>query len=60
MTKKKESDSRVKATYKFPNGMVATLGYNGGQIPELQGAYSKELENKIRERSDERTLWEGY
>ena len=54
------SGNKVMATYRFPNGNVATFGYNGKQIPMLQGVYSKELEDKIRQHSDQRTRWEGF
>lgn len=50
----------VNATYKFPNGMIITFGYNGKQIPELQGVYSKELHEKIRQSSDDKTSWNGF
>ena len=51
---------KVQATYKFPNGMVATVGWDDQQIPELQGTYSKKLEEKIMARSDKRTRWNGF
>lgn len=50
----------VKAVYKFPNGMVATCDFDGKQIPELQGKYSKELHEKIFERSSYLTEWRGF
>lgn len=50
----------VQATYKLPNGVVATFDYNGNQIGELQGLYSVELESKIRQNSDDRTEWHGF
>ena len=50
----------VMATYKFPNGMVATFGYDDQQIPELQGVYSTELYEKIKQHSDSRTSWNGF
>lgn len=50
---------KVMATYKFPNGHVATFGWNGEQIPELQGAYSTELLSRIADRADLRTQWHG-
>lgn len=52
--------SKVMATYRFPNGNVATFGYNDQQVPMLQGVYSKELEEKIRQHSDERTRWGSF
>lgn len=54
------SNSLVKATYRFPNGNIATFGYDEQQIPELQGVYSEELIDKIKLRSDNRTLWNGF
>lgn len=50
----------VFAVFKFPNGMVATTGFDGEQIPELQGRYTKELEEKIRLRADKKTQWNGF
>ena len=50
----------VMATYKFPNGNVATFGYDDQQIPELQGVYNKELHEKIKQHSDNRTSWNGF
>lgn len=50
---------KVMATYKFPNGSVATFDWDGKQVPFLQGAYCKELELKIRQFSDENTVWNG-
>lgn len=50
----------VMATFKYHNGMVATCGYDGQQIPELQGKYSIELHARIKEHSDERTQWYGF
>ena len=50
----------VKATYKFPNGNVATFNFNNEQIPELQGVYTHELEEKIKKYSDARTEWHGF
>lgn len=50
----------VLATYKFSNGMVATVGYDDQQIPELQGKYTKELHEQIKDRSDHRTKWNGF
>jgi len=54
------NSSLVMATYRFPNGNVATFGYDDQQIPELQGVYSDELQNKINQRSDNRTSWNGF
>lgn len=50
----------VKATYKFPNGMVATVGFDDQQIGELQGRWTPELEKKIREKSGMWTEWHGF
>ncbi len=55
-----EQVSKVKATYRFPNNMVATFGHDDQQIPELQGKYSKELADNIRARSDDRTVFNGF
>lgn len=54
-----EKKDLVKATYRFPNDMIATVGYDDKQIPELQGVYTIELHEKIKQRSDERTAWNG-
>jgi len=54
------SGSIVANTYLFPNGMIATFGYDDEQIPELQGRFSAELKAKIKERSDDRTKWNGF
>lgn len=62
-TAKQESmrnNSLVFATYAFPNGMVATFGYDDKQIPELQGVYTRDLHDKIKERSNEKTSWNGW
>ena len=53
-------DRKIMGVYKFPNGNIATFGYNEEQIPMLQGPYSKELEAKIKEYSDEKTIWKGF
>lgn len=50
----------VMATYRFPNGNVATFGYDSQQIPELQGVYTTELHNKIKQHSDDKTSWNGF
>lgn len=55
-----DNNRKVMATYRFPNGNVATFDYNGKQVQFLQGVYSKELEEKIRKYSDEKTKWEGF
>jgi len=65
LSKKKKGSERdtenlVKATYLFPNGMVATFGYDDQQMPELQGQYTKELYEKIKQQSDEKTEWHGF
>lgn len=50
----------VKATYKFPNGMVATVGFDDQQISELQGPWTPELEEKIKNKSGILTEWHGF
>lgn len=50
----------VMATYSFPNGMIATFGHDGEQIPELQGRYSLELIDKIKVRSNKNTSFNGF
>ena len=50
----------VTDVYKFPNGEVAVFGCDGQQIPELQGTYSKELHEKIKQHSDDKTNWHGF
>lgn len=52
--------SKVWGVYKFPNGNVAVFGYNEQQVPMLQGPYTKALEEKIRQYSDEKTIWKGF
>ena len=54
------NDKNVKATYKFSNGNVVTFGFDDEQISELQGMYSLELLNKIKNRSSENTIWNGF
>lgn len=39
---------KVWKAYRFPNGMVVTYDVDGNQIPDLQGPWTKELEQKIR------------
>jgi hypothetical protein len=51
---------RVKSTFKFPNGNVATCDENGEQIPKLQGVYTQLLHAKISALSDENTQWNGF
>lgn len=62
MDKKKteETNKIVMATYKFPNNNVATFGYDGKQIPELQGVYTPQLHDKIKQRSNDKTKWNGF
>lgn len=50
---------KVKATYLFPNQMIATFDLNGKQISDLQGKYSIELHEKIIARSNNYTEWYG-
>ncbi len=56
----KENSMLVKSTFKFPNGMVITCGYDDQQIPELQGVYTLELDKKIRAHSDSKTEFIGF
>jgi hypothetical protein len=60
MVDKKVTDVLVMATYKFPNNHVITFGYDNNQIPELQGVYTPELYDKIKECSDDKTSWNGF
>ncbi len=55
-----DSGEKVAVTYLFPNGMVCTCGYDDQQIGMLQGRYTKELHEKIKKYSDERTIWNGF
>ncbi len=55
-----DSGQKVAITYLFPNGMVATCGHDNQQIGMLQGSYTKELHEKIKKYSDERTIWRGF
>lgn len=50
----------VRVTFKFPNGMVVTYATDEKQIPDLQGEHTKDLENKIKKYSNEKTVWKGY
>lgn len=50
----------VKASYLFPNWMVTTYGFNGEQIPDLQGEYNIELHQKIIDNSDRKTKMHGF
>ncbi len=50
----------VAETWRFPNDMVVTVGYDNNQIPELQGPYTYELLLKIKSRSDDFTKWNGF
>ena len=50
----------VRSVYLFDNNMVMTFGFDGQQIPDLQGPYTKELEEKIRENSGMMTEWFGF
>lgn len=50
----------VRSTYRWANGMVMTFGWDGEQIPELQGPYSDELAAAIRRRSCSVTEWVGF
>ncbi len=50
----------VQATYLFPNGNVATFGWDDQQIVGLQGQYSFGLQQKIKLHSDHRTQWNGF
>jgi len=53
-------EEKVMVTYRFPNGNIVTFGHDDQQISELQGVYSKELVDKIKARSDDRTEWKGF
>ena len=50
----------VRSVYLFDNKMIMTFGFDGQQIPDLQGPYTKELEEKIRENSGMMTEWFGF
>jgi hypothetical protein len=54
-----ENKYKIIAVYKFPNNQVATIGYDGEQIPQLQGTYSKELHQEISNHSNDKTKWNG-
>ena len=47
---------RLKTVFVFPNGMVAVCGYDGQQIPELQGRWS-EMRERIEALADDQTEW---
>ena len=51
---------KVKAVFRFPNGMIAVTDQNGQQIPELQGEDTPEIRRKIEKRIDENTKLYGY
>ena len=50
---------KVQAVFKFPNGMIATIGYDNQQIPELQGADTPELRRKLAKAIDDDTELNG-
>lgn len=52
--------SHVAAAYLWQNGLTMVFDHGGEQIPELQGRHTAELEQRIRERSDERTVFFGF
>ena len=52
--------AKVMHSFRFPNGQVATFGWDCQQIPELQGNDSEELRKKIRENSDKHSKLEGF
>jgi hypothetical protein len=56
----KAKKGMVAETWRFPNDMVVTVGYDNNQIPELQGKYTGELLLKIKLRSDDFTKWNGF
>lgn len=53
-------DVRVKSSYKFPNGIVVTFDDDNSQIAELQGVYSPELHQLIKNHSDEKSQFFGF
>ena len=52
-----DTKTTPKSVFVFPNGMIAVTGYDGQQIPELQGQDTPELRDAIKAVSDERTEW---
>lgn len=52
--------NKAKYVYKFDNGMLMVFDEHGQQIPSLQGSYSEELMEKIKNNSDEGTEFSGF
>jgi hypothetical protein len=50
----------VYSTYLFPNGMIATVGFDEQQIPPLQGRCTSGLVKEIFERSSDKTEFHGF
>jgi hypothetical protein len=50
----------VHKAFRMGNGMVAVFGFDGNQIPELQGKYTKLLHILITLRSNAGTEWHGF
>jgi hypothetical protein len=51
---------RIKNTYLFPNGNLAVFGFDGQQIPELQGAYSIDKHKRILLEAREDCEFSGF
>ena len=51
---------RIKAVYKYANGMVMAFYENGEQAPELQGKFNDELFEKILKHIDSQTKLNGF
>jgi len=50
---------KVRAVFRFPNGMVAVTDEHGNQIPELQGKF-EDVKEKVETAADEGTEWNGW
>jgi hypothetical protein len=46
--------------YRWTNGTVMVFGFDGQQIPELQGEATQERLEAIRQRSTPKTQWNGF
>ena len=57
---KRTNISKVKAVFRFPNGMIAVTDQMGQQVAELQGMDTPKLRRKINKRLEPDTELNGY
>ncbi len=50
---------KIASTFHFPNGMLATCGEDGQQLPEFQGRFS-EYAQKVLDAADTDTKFHGW